>query len=309
MIARGRMGFIGVDTAHSSIQKVFPMWADRLGLPSRELRGIDIPLGAPDETYREVVAALRDDDDQAGALVTTHKVRVYDAAAPLFDELDGFARACGEISSISKRDGRLLGHAKDPLTAGLALDAIVPPTYFARSGAEVVCLGAGGSGIALSWHLAHRPDVPAKITLAAIRTPALDRARGVHARGGIDTARFRYHHLDPADPARDASRLVSTAGPGALIVNATGLGKDRPGSPLADDVVFPEHAIVWEFNYRGSLEFLHQARAQQHERNLTIADGWEYFIHGWTQVVAEVFDVPMPPETVEELAAIASAVR
>ena len=33
------MGFVGVDTANSSIMKVFPLWSDRLGLPTRELRG------------------------------------------------------------------------------------------------------------------------------------------------------------------------------------------------------------------------------------------------------------------------------
>ena len=41
----------------------------------------------------------------------------------------------------------------------------------------------------------------------------------------------------------------------------------------------------------GDLIFLDQARAQQAERRLTIVDGWTYFIHGWTQVIAEVFHV------------------
>ena len=29
-------------------------------------------------------------------------------------------------------------------------------------------------------------------------------------------------------------------------------------------------------------------------RQLTIDDGWVYFLHGWTRVVAEVFDVDIP---------------
>jgi shikimate 5-dehydrogenase len=66
---------------------------------------------------------------------------------------------------------------------------------------------------------------------------------------------------------------------------------------------------VWEFNYRGSLEFLQQARRQQIARGLHIEDGWRYFVHGWSQAVAEVFDVPMPPETVDELGQIAANVR
>jgi len=87
------------------------------------------------------------------------------------------------------------------------------------------------------------------------------------------------------------------------------MGKDRPGSPLTGSVVFPRHAIAWEFNYRGALEFLHQAEAAQSRRELTVVNGWEYFIHGWSQVIAEVFHIPMPPERVAELSRIASTVR
>ena len=103
------MGFVGVDTGHSSIMKVFPRWADHLGLPTRELRGHDVPLGAPDAVYRDLVSAIRDDESHHGALVTTHKIRVFEAARDLFDELDDVSVQCGEISSISKRDGRLVG--------------------------------------------------------------------------------------------------------------------------------------------------------------------------------------------------------
>ena len=34
--------------------------------------------------------------------------------------------ASGELSSISKLDGQLRAHAKDPISSGLALDAFVP---------------------------------------------------------------------------------------------------------------------------------------------------------------------------------------
>jgi shikimate 5-dehydrogenase len=51
---------------------------------------------------------------------------------------------------------------------------------------------------------------------------------------------------------------------------------------------------VWEFNYRGELVFLDQARAQEKERRLRIVDGWEYFIYGWTRVMAEVLNVEIP---------------
>lgn len=305
----GRMGFVGVDTAHSSINKVFPLWADELGLPHRELRGFDIPLNASDEVYRRVAAEIRDDEMQAGALVTTHKFRMYEAAGDLFASFDPFALACSEISSMHKRGGQLLGSAKDPITVGAALEAFLPDDYFARTGADVVCLGAGGSGTAFSWYLAHRADRPASVTITARRQASLDHLRGVHDRGGLDTSLFRYVLLDPEDNVASADRIVEQAGPGAVIANATGMGKDRPGSPLSDSVVYPEASVLWEFNYRGSLEFLHQARAREAERNLIVEDGWVYFLHGWTQVVAEVFDIDMTPELFDRLAQLASTVR
>ena len=77
----------------------------------------------------------------------------------------------------------------------------------------------------------------------------------------------------------------------SLIVNATGLGKDRPGSSLTDACNFPKNSLVWELNYRGDLRFMHQALEQKDEKNLYVEDGWIYFIHGWTLVIAEVFDM------------------
>ena len=40
------MGFVGVSTAESSIMRIFPRWAEILGLPTRTLTGFDLPLGA-----------------------------------------------------------------------------------------------------------------------------------------------------------------------------------------------------------------------------------------------------------------------
>jgi len=77
-----------------------------------------------------------------------------------------------------------------------------------------------------------------------------------------------------------------------LVVNATGLGKDSPGSPLTDEAVFPRHCVVWDMNYRGPLTFLQQARAQRNARGLQIADGWRFFLHGWTSALARILDVP-----------------
>ena len=305
-VAADYMGFVGVTTASSSIMKVFPLWADILDLPTRTLVGHDLPMDATPAQYRAMVEQIRDDPDHRGALVTTHKMNVYAAASDLFDELDPFAVSCSEISSISKRGDRLIGRAKDPLTVDLALNDFLPTDHFARTGAEVVILGAGGSGTALSWALAERDDAPTRVTVAALTDDALDHLRAVHAQHGTPADLIRSVRTD--SPA-DAAALVAAAPAGSLIVNATGLGKDRPGSPLPDDVVFPERAVVWEFNYRGSLEFLHQARAQEATRSLQVVDGWRYFIHGWSQVVADVFELDLTPQVVEQLAEAAEFAR
>ncbi|WP_372984100.1 shikimate dehydrogenase [Microbacterium sp.] len=302
----GYMGFVGVSTGSSSIMKVFPKWAEVLGLPTENLIGHDLPMDATPEQYVAMVEQIRDDPQHRGALVTTHKMNVFAAASDLFDELDPFAVSCSEISSISKRGDRLIGRAKDPLTVDLALDDFLPADHFARTGAEVVILGAGGSGTALSWALAERADAPAKITVTARDDDKLDHLREVHRQHGTPDGLITYVRTDTV---QDAAAIVAGAPVGSLIVNATGLGKDRPGSPLPDDVAFPEDAWVWEFNYRGSLEFLHQARAQEGARGLHVVDGWRYFIHGWSQVVADVFEIDLTPEIVERLAQAAESVR
>lgn len=300
------MGFVGVTTGSSSIMKVFPLWADILGLPTRRLIGHDLPMDASPEQYRALVEQIRDDPRHRGALVTTHKMNVYAAASDLFDELDPFAVSCSEISSIAKRGTRLSGRAKDPITVDLALNDFLPADHFATTGAEVVILGAGGSGTALSWALSERDDAPAKVTVTARDDAKLEHLREVHRQHGTRDGLIEYVRTDTVD---DAASLVAAAPRGSLIVNATGLGKDRPGSPLPDDAVFPGDAYVWEFNYRGSLEFLHQARAQQAARNMHVVDGWRYFIHGWSQVVADVFELELTPEIVEQLARAAEGVR
>ena len=122
----------------------------------------------------------------------------------------------------------------------------------------------------------------------------------------------------PGHPGKDlgipAPVLVQAAFGGravelSLVVNASGLGKDRPGSPVPDGAQFPRRSIVWEFNYRGTLVFLAQARAQREASALTVVDGWRYFIHGWSSVIAEVFGITLTPELVQRLSEAAQESR
>ena len=87
------------------------------------------------------------------------------------------------------------------------------------------------------------------------------------------------------------------------------MGKDIPGSPITDKGLFPRQGLAWELNYRGELDFWHQAMAQQARQQLTIEDGWLYFLHGWTQVIAEVLDIALTPETFAALGELAADLR
>ncbi|RWZ49812.1 shikimate dehydrogenase [Labedella phragmitis] len=285
--------FVGVTTASSSIRSVFPRWAVELDLGEVELVGVDLPVHAPAEQYRRVVQFLADDALSLGALVTTHKMDLYAAAADLFDEIDPLARLMTEISSISKRDGKLRADAKDPYSSGLALDTFIPPTAWGDAPRDLFIMGAGGSAIAMDWHLI-RPERtagrPASVIVSNRSPERLEILRRVHEATAPDVPL----RTESIATAQENDALLATLSPGAVVVNATGLGKDAPGSPLSDDAVFPENAYAWDLNYRGDLVFLDQARAQAPTRGLTVVDGWDYFIHGWTQVIAEVFATDIP---------------
>ena len=286
-----RFLFIGVTTGSSSIMRIFPRWRDALGLPGDvEIAGVDLPVGAPPQTFREAIAALKADADVLGALVTTHKLDVFRAAGDLFDEVDEHARALGEVSCIARRDGRLLGWAKDALTAARSLEHVTPPGFFAGGGHALI-LGAGGAGGAIVASLFEADPPPARIVVTD-RSP--DRLE-----------RFTDPRVEPR-LAEPGGETLAGLPPRSLIVNATGMGKDRPGTPLAPRPRFPERSAAWELNYRGELEFLRQARAQP---GLLVEDGWRYFIHGWTAVMEEVFQRPIGESDVDQLAAIAEFAR
>lgn len=72
---------------------------------------------------------------------------------------------------------------------------------------------------------------------------------------------------------------------------------------------FPQDGYVWDFNYRGSLGFLHQAETEKTQKRLFVEDGWTYFINGWAVVMGEVFDREITEEDIANLSAVAEAVR
>ena len=296
--------FIGVTTGKSSIMKVFPRWAKALNLKDAIIRGIDFKPHSDPEAYREAVQFIKEDPLSLGALVTTHKIDLYNSCKDLFDYIDPFAAQLGEISCISKKDGRFRAHAKDPISSGLALEAFVPENYWKDHNGEVLLLGAGGASLAMSVYLTQKKfgdNVPKKIIIANRSLPRLQEAKRILEHLNEKTT-FEFI-LNPVP--EDNDKTLASLPPHSLIVNATGLGKDGPGSPLTDACQFPKDSLVWEINYRGDLVFKDQANSQKKEKNLYVEDGWIYFIHGWTQVVSEVFHVSIEGKILDQMSELA----
>lgn len=300
--------FIGVTTGKSSIMKVFPLWMKELGHSDMVIEGIDHKIHDDAEAYRKSVAQIKYDPLSYGALVTTHKIDLLNASRDMFDYLDEYAQICGEISSISKRDEALEGHAKDPITSGLSLDAVLGEGYFSITGGEVLCFGAGGSGVAIALHLikkANPSDRPKRFIVVNRSQGRLDHMRSMVEGQNTD---IQFEYICNSDPKIN-DKLMSNLHEGSLVINGTGMGKDSPGSPITNEGVFPKNGIAWELNYRGELDFMHQAFVQKDNRHLWVEDGWLYFLHGWTQVIGQVLHIDITPELFKRLAEVASILK
>ena len=302
------MYFIGVTTTKSSIMKLFPVWAKALGLENAILKGIDIEIHADPQVYRDVVEFIKNDELSLGALVTTHKIDLYHAAKDMFEYLDPYATIFGELSSISKKDGKLEGYAKDPISSGLAMEAFIPNNYWKDNGGELFVIGAGGSAIAICSYLLdpkNGDNIPSKVVIANRSKQRLDEIERI-VKGINPNVQVEYH-LTPEPAQNDA--LLAGLKLHSLVINATGLGKDRPGSPLTDNCIFPKESLVWELNYRGELDFMHQALRQKDSQGLHVEDGWIYFIHGWTQVVSEVFHIDITGPVFDRIEQLSNEMR
>jgi shikimate dehydrogenase len=303
-----RMYFIGVSTKHSSIMEVFPLWMQELGRPEVSLEGIDLRLHDDPQNYRRAVTLIKEDKQGVGALVTTHKINLLRAAHDLFDYLDPLAQLTGEVSCIAKMDGRLEGYAKDPLSGGISLDTLLGPSYFERTAGQVLFLGAGGSTTALVLHLLGKQVCVGLPRRVSIVDRCSDRIEELHAKVELVGRKMEVDYYCHEDPKRN-DKLMTGLPPGSVVINATGMGKDLPGSPITDAGLFPLQGVAWELNYRGELQFLKQALAQGRERNLLVEDGWVYFLHGWTQVIAQVLTIHLTRQKLDRLAEIAKIIR
>jgi shikimate dehydrogenase len=279
-----------------------------LGLDDAQLVGVDLPLQAPVEQYREAVAQIKYDPLSVGGLITTHKINLFNAAGDMFDVCDPYAQLCREVDCISKRGGQLVAHSMDPPTSRRALQTMLGPHYWSRGDGNVLCLGAGGAGTAIVVNLltqSRSEDRPQRIMVVNDQQYGLDRLRSIVEQ--IESA-VEVAYILNTDPRRNDA-LLAALPEGSLVINATGMGKDRPGSPITDEGLFPLHSVAWELNYRGELGFLHQARAQERQRDVQAHDGWDYFVVSWADHIAEIFHLTVTPQKLAQLMAKAEEIR
>jgi shikimate 5-dehydrogenase len=300
--------FIGVTTGQSTMTRLFPSWASILGLGNARLIGVDLPLQAPPERYREAVAQIKYDLLSMGALITTHKIDLFNAAEDMFDTYDPYAQLCREVDCISKQDGNLVAHSMDPTGSRQSLQTILGPHYWGRYEGHVLCLGAGGAGTAITVNLltqAQSEDRPHRLLVVNDHQYGLDRLRSVveHIESTVEVE----YSLNN-DPRRNDALLASLP-EGSLVINATGMGKDRPGSPITHEGLFPLHGVAWDLNYRGELTFLHQASVQAEQRHVRVFDGWDFFVVSWANHIAEIFHLTVTPQQFAQLVAKAQEMR
>ena len=297
------MEFFGVRTEGSMSLRLFPVWAQALGIQGANLRGVNLPIDGKPETYRKAVQRLKRDPEVYGALVTSHKLSVVRAAGELIDQYTPASKLTGEVSALYKRGGELWGDAVDPENCGLAMADLLPPNWWSlNEEAGILVLGGGGACVALLVHVLQQTvNAPSFVQVVEKRADNLDHCARVA--GQLDSGKTTVEFIHSSQP-QVCDQLVSKLPPCSMVINATGMGKDLPGSPVTDAVRFPDGGVVWELNYRGERPFLHQARKQSEARSLIVADGWHYFLRGWSSVIGLVFNIPITQNRFKDFCAV-----
>ncbi len=280
--------FVGISTAGSSIHRMFPRWAPAFN-PEARVLGVDLPPDAPAEVFRRLVGDMGVNPDIRGAVVTSHKVRLFASCSDLFDFTSPLVDIAHEVNSISSSGG-LHAFATDPI----ALDAVIGEVRpRAVDPAPIVCLGSGGSAAALA--LTHLLDIEQTLSVGrVVPRRAVDGALTIVARraSALPELEELLSRLPESDriqltvavDSRERTSLTASQPAGSLVINATGLGKTEAGSPVDGAHAFPAGAVAWDFNYRGPLTFLEQAR----EAGVRTEDGWDYFLAGWSTALAAI---------------------
>lgn len=285
-LTKPTMFFIGVSTDKSFVNDVFADWIKIIDRDA-ELIGVNLDVNCNSNEYLKIVNYIKNQPLALGSLVTTHKVRLYNSTNHLFDCLSDSCKEFEEIGAIYKKGNSLCGEVTDIFTTKSALNQFLPVEYFKTTSTDCCILGSGGAGLALAYNiLAQKDSLPQRLILTEVNKSRIENSQTI-------LKKYDFNNILELCLVKDneTDDIIKSLKKGSLIVNATGLGKDRPGSPFSQDINIPKNCYLWEFNYRGDLDFLRIAKNQELKSELFVLDGWIYFIHGWTQVMSRVFNI------------------
>ena len=113
--------------------------------------------------------------------------------------------------------------------SGLAIDGFVPEGHFARTGAEVFSMGAGGSTIALTWHLSQA------VRGADLVTTDVWTSMGFEAENEARKKAFEHWCVD--------AEMMAAAGAQALFMHC--LPAHR-GEEVTAEVIDGPQSVVWD---------------------------------------------------------------
>lgn len=281
------MFFIGVTTHNSFVNQVFCDWLKIINKDA-ELIGVNLPVGCDEKEYSKIVSFIKSQPLALGALVTTHKVRLYNSTKQLFDNLPDPCNEFQEIGCIYKKGDALCGEVTDIFSVQSALYSFLELDYFSKRNSDFCILGGGGAGLALAYRiLTDNNPKPQRLVLTDINKHRLLEIEHIIKKYDTSNILELYHVENYADSIVEALKSQS------VIVNATGLGKDKEGSPFSEKNNIPKESYLWEFNYRwdNKPNFYNIAKEQERYKKLKLIDGWIYFIYGWMQVMSRVFHI------------------
>lgn len=270
--------FLGIRTEGSLALRAFPKWMTRFA-SNCTIKPVDMRKSSSPEDYLTFVRSVRDDPQCVGAQITSHKMDIFGAAWRHIDHRSQDVENLEEIGGLVSGAGELSAISPDAMALGTELSLVV-----GRQSRALIVLGGGGAGRSIALSAAKIPQVPS-ITITELNEDRLS---------GLDEWKRRLSLEDRCSevtirPGADNEDVVSSASTGTVVVNATGLGKDAPGSPISEGTRLPEDGVVWDLNYRGELKFLEHARRQA-EQGLVLRDGFSFFLRNWTCFLEAALD-------------------